>query len=154
MSCCCEVCPFKTTFVSAQPFLVIFVELSLKWLCMSFDAKKWQTLHNTAYNSPVWPHLVNDDNVWSRIWIMNYLLHIEAEVRNLGLRHQVMAGMALWGKIEQIWLTVAHNGPIYVLVARSDKFCPYMYLHFQFCPISTLSGRFDHIAIMMPSVNG
>jgi len=62
---------------------------------------------------------------WYRIWSMKYLVHIEAEVRNLSLRYQVMAGMALWGKVEQNWPKVAYNGPIYVLVAGYDKFWPY-----------------------------
>jgi len=43
---------------------------------------------------------------------MNDLIHIEAEVRNFGLRYQVMAGMTLLGKIEHIWPNVAYNGPI------------------------------------------
>jgi len=55
----------------------------------------------------VWPHLVNGDHVCSRIWSMNDLVHIEAEVKNLGLRYQVMAAMAFSGKIEQIWPKVA-----------------------------------------------
>jgi len=78
---------------------------------------------------------------------MNDLVHIKAEVGDLGLRYQVMAGMALWGKIEQIWPKVAHIGSIYVLVARYDQYWPYLCLHFLFWPISTLSGMFDKIAI-------
>jgi len=46
-------------------------------------------------------------------------------MRNLGLRYQIMAGMALQSKIEQIWLKVAYNGPVYILVARYDNFWPY-----------------------------
>jgi len=82
-------------------------------------------LHNTGSNGPEWPHLVNGDHLWSRIWSMNDLVHIEAEVMNLGLRYQVMAGMALLSQIEQIWPKVVYNGPIYVLEARYDKFWPY-----------------------------
>jgi len=52
-------------------------------------------------------------------------IHIESEVRNLGLIYQVMAGMARWGKIEQIWPKVVWNGQMYILVAIYDKFCPY-----------------------------
>jgi len=125
MFCCSEVCPFIAKFDAAQLILINFVVLSLNLLRMPFDAKDWQILHNTASNGPVWPHLGNSDHVWSRIWTMNYLVHIEAEVRNLGIRHQIMAGMALWGKFQQIWPKVAYNGPIYVLVAGFDKFWLY-----------------------------
>jgi len=114
---------------------------------------RWQRFAVIAYmasNSPVCPLLVNGDHVCSRIWSMNDLVHIEAEVRYLGLRYQVIADMALWGKIEQIWPKVAYNGPIYVRVARYVKFWPYECLHYQFWSISTLSCRFDHIAIKMP----
>jgi len=69
---------------------------------MSFDAKVWQTLYNTTSNGPVWHHLVKGDDVRSRILSMNDLVHIEAEVRNLDLRYQVIAGMARWGRIKQI----------------------------------------------------
>jgi len=113
------------TYNTAQLILVNFEELSLNWLRTTFDAKLWQTLHNTASNDPVWPHLVNDDHVWSRIWNMNDLVHIEAEVRNLDLRYHVMSNMVHWGKIEQIWPKVVYNAPIYVLMARYDNFCSY-----------------------------
>jgi len=63
---------------------------------------------------------------------MNDLVRIEAEVRNLALRYQIMAGMALSGKVEQIWPRVAYNGPIHILVARYDNFWPYLCLHYQF----------------------
>jgi len=56
---------------------------------------------------------------------MNDLAHIEAKVRNFGLRYHVMAGNALLGRIEQIWPKVAHNGPVYVLMVRYDIFWPY-----------------------------
>jgi len=82
---------------------------------------------------------------------MNDLVHIETEVRNLGLKYQNMAGMAFWGKIGEIRPKVAYNSPIYVLVVRYDKFWPYLCLHYQFWPFSILSGMFDHIAIKMPS---
>jgi len=90
---------------------------------------------------------------WPRMFQnMNDIIHFEAEVINLGLRHQVMAGTASWGKIAQISPIVAYNDPIYVLVARYDKFWPYLCLHYQFWIFFTLSGRFDNIAIKMPSV--
>jgi len=73
----------------------------------------------------VWPRLVNGAHVWSRIWNLNVLVLLEAEVRNLGLRYQVIPGMALWGKNEQIWPKVAKNAPSYILAARYDKFLPY-----------------------------
>jgi len=114
MSCYSEVCPFMATFDAAQLILVNFGELSLNGQHIFFDDRDLQTLANTASNSPVWSHLVNGDKVWSRIWSMYDFVHIEAEVRNLGLRYQVMAGMALWGKIEQNWPKVAYNGLIYV----------------------------------------
>jgi len=118
---------------------------------MPFDAKEWQTLRNTHYNGPVWPHIVNDDHVCSRIWRLNDLVLIDAEERNLGLRNQIMACMALWGKIEQIWPKMTYNGPINVVVAIYDKLWPYLCLHYQFLPTPSLSGRFDHIAIKIPS---
>jgi len=62
---------------------------------MSFDAKEWQTQHNTVSNGTLWPHLVNGDHVWFRTCNMNDFVHIEAEERNLSLRYHVMAGMAL-----------------------------------------------------------
>jgi len=55
------------TFDAAQLILDNFVELSLNWLLMSFDAQEWQTLHNMATNDPVWPHSVMGDHMWSRI---------------------------------------------------------------------------------------
>jgi len=54
------------TFHAAQLIPVNFEELSVNWLRMSFDAKEWQTLHNTACNIPAW-HLVNGDHVSSTI---------------------------------------------------------------------------------------
>jgi len=69
---------------------------------MLSDAKEWQTLRNPASNGPVWPHLDNVEQACYRLWSINDFVHIEAEVRNRGLRYQVMAGIALWGKIEQI----------------------------------------------------
>jgi len=69
----------------------------------SFDDKDMHILNNSASNDQGCPHLVNGEQVWSRIWSMNGLFHYEAEVWVLGLRYQVMACMSLWGKIEQIW---------------------------------------------------
>jgi len=89
---------------------------------MCFNANVWQTLHNSASNGPVRPRLVKGDYVWSNIWSMNELVLIEAEVRNLGLRYQVIADMADWGKIEQIWPKAAYNGPSYILVVRYHKY--------------------------------
>jgi len=105
--CWSELCLFVVTFITAHVILLIFVELILNWLHMSFDDKNLQTLHYTAFNGTVWPHLVNGVHVWSRIWSMIDLVLYEAEVRNLGLWYQVMAGMALWRKIEHIWPKVA-----------------------------------------------
>jgi len=56
---------------------------------------------------------------------MNDLVPFEAELRYLGLSYLVMAGMAPSGKIEQIVPKVAYNGPIYVLMARHNKFWPF-----------------------------
>jgi len=61
---------------------------------------------------------------------VNDIVHIEEEVRNLDLRYQVMADMALWGMMEQVWPKVGYNGPIYVLVSRYDKLWPYLYLYY------------------------
>jgi len=55
------------TFDAAQVILVNFEELTMNWLHLCLDAKEWQTLHNTASNGPVSPHLVNGDHIWSRI---------------------------------------------------------------------------------------
>jgi len=94
-------------FHSAQLIQVNFAELSLNWLHMSFDENDLHTLHNTASNDPVRPHLVNGDHLWSKVWSMNDLVLIEAKVRNLGLRYQVMTGKEFWGNIERIWANVA-----------------------------------------------
>jgi len=59
------------------------------------NANEWQTFHNTISNGPVCPHIVNGDHVWSKIGRMNDLVHIEAEVRNLGFRYQVVADVAV-----------------------------------------------------------
>jgi len=56
---------------------------------------------------------------------MNDLVHIEAEVRILGLRYQIMAGMERRGEIEHIWPKMAYNGTVNVLMARYDKFQRY-----------------------------
>jgi len=125
MSFCSEVCPSMATFVAPQVILSNFEVLILNRLRISFDAKVWQILHNTASNGSVWPHLVNVVDVWSRTWSVNVLGLIEAEVKNIGLGYQVMAGMAVWSKIEQIWPKGAQNGPLYILVARCNKFWPY-----------------------------
>jgi len=138
MSCFWEICPLMATFDAAQLIQVNFEVLSMNWLRMSFADKDLQTLCNTAPNGPVWPHLVNGDHVCSRIWSMNDLVYMETEVRNLGLRYQIMASIALWSKIEQILSKVAYNGLIYVLVMRYDKFWPYLCLHYHFRLISTL----------------
>jgi len=95
MSCCSEECPLRATFDTAQLILINFEELSVKWLRMYLDNKEWQTLHNTACNGPVCTVLVNGDHVWSGIYCMNDLIHMVAEVRNRGLRNQVIAGRAL-----------------------------------------------------------
>jgi len=125
MSCCSEVYPFMATFHTAQHILVNFDPLILNFLRMSFGDKEWQILHNMASSGPVWPLLATGDHVWSSLWSMNDLDRIEAEMRNLGHRYQVIAGMALWGKIEHICSKVVYNGPIYVRVTRHDKFRPY-----------------------------
>jgi len=125
MSCSSEVCPFMATFHAAQLILFNFEELSPYWLSYVFRRQDFQTLRNTASNGPVLPHLVNGNHVCCKIWGMDNLIHIEADVRNLGLWYQVMAGIALWGRIKQIWPKVAYDGPIYVLVARYNKFWPY-----------------------------
>jgi len=91
------------TFYAAQLIPVNFEESALNWLRSTFDAKEWQTLHNTASNGQMCPHLVNDEHVWSTIWSMNDFVHIDAEVRDLGLGFHFMAGMELWGKIVHIW---------------------------------------------------
>jgi len=95
MPCYSEICPLVVTFVTAQPIPINFVRVSLKWLHMSFGDSECHTLHSTASNGPVWPDLVNGDKVRSRKCGMNDLGLIEAELRNLGLRYQIMAGMAL-----------------------------------------------------------
>jgi len=56
-----------TTIDAAQGIIFNFEEFILNRLRMSFDAKVWQTLHNTAPNGPVWPHLINGVHVWSII---------------------------------------------------------------------------------------
>jgi len=66
---------------------------------------------------------------------MNDLVHIEAEVRNLGLRYKVMAGMALWVKIVQFgvkwhimvqyifhWRDVRNSGHISACITILDQF--------------------------------
>jgi len=83
------------TFDTAQLILVNLEEAVLNCLRTSFDDKDMRTLHNTASNSPVWTHLVNRDHVWSRRYSMNDFGHIKVEERELGLRFQVKAGMAL-----------------------------------------------------------
>jgi len=40
------------SYDAGQFILVNFEELSLNWLRMSFGAREWQTLHNTAFNGP------------------------------------------------------------------------------------------------------
>jgi len=77
------------TFDSTQLILLNFEELSLNSYVVR--GKRWQTLHNTASNGTVWPHLEYGDHIWSRIFSMKDLVHIKAEVRNLVLRYQVMA---------------------------------------------------------------
>jgi len=126
-----------------------FGGLKKNWLRMNSDFMEWQTLHYKTYKGPVWPHLVNGDYAWSRIWSMNDLVHIQAEV-SIGLRYQVMAEMVLWCKIEQIWSYVAYNGPIFVIVSRYDRLGPYLPLCYLFWAILALSIRFDHFAIKVP----
>jgi len=55
------------TFDAAYHILVNIVEVSLKWLGMSFEANECQTLHNTGSHGAVWPDLVSIDQVSSRI---------------------------------------------------------------------------------------
>jgi len=93
---------------------VQFWSINSELTTYAFDAKEWQTLYNTASKSPVWPRLISGDHVCCRIWSMNDLVNIEAEERNLGLRHQVMAEIALWCKFEHTLPKVAYNGPIYI----------------------------------------
>jgi len=150
MTCCMVVCSLMATFDALQVILFNFDELILHRLRMSFDDKWWQTLHNTVSNGPVWPHFVNGDHVWSSMLSMNDLVLIEAEVRNLGLIYQIMADMARWGKIKQIWPKVAYNGAIFIIVFRYDRLGPYLSLYYLFCAILALSFRFDPIAFKVP----
>jgi len=131
MSCYSEIWPIMATFDTAWSILINFIKVCLKWLRMSYDANEWQTLHNMASNGPVWPVLVIDDQFWSRISSMNEIVHLKAELRNLGLTYQIMVDMALWYKIEQIWLKVAYKSPVYALVSRYVKLWPYLSLYYQ-----------------------
>jgi len=97
---------------------------------MCYDANEWHVLHNTTFGRLVWHDLVNGNQVSSRIWGMKDLVHIEAELRHLGLRYQVMAGISLWGKIAQLLPKVAYNSPVYVLVSWYDNLWPYLFLYY------------------------
>jgi len=101
-------------------------------------------------NGPIWPAVGIGRQLVKNIKFGRFF-HIEAEVRVFGLRFQVMASMAIWGKIVHIWPKLAYNVQIYLLVARYDNFWTYQFLHYQFWPTSALLGRFDYIAIKMPS---
>jgi len=64
---------------------------------MSYNDHKWQTfhMHIIASNGLVCPVVISDDQLWSRIASMNELVHIRAELRNLGQVYQVMPSSAL-----------------------------------------------------------
>jgi len=84
-----------TTFDAAQLILDNSVGLILNRRRRTLDDRDMQTLYNSASNDQVCPPLVNGDHIGSRTRSMNDFVHTEVEVRNLGLRFQVMAGMGL-----------------------------------------------------------
>jgi len=48
-----------------------------------------------ASTGPVWPNVGNGGQIWSRISSLNELVHVKAELRDLGLVYQVIASTAL-----------------------------------------------------------
>jgi len=145
-----EVRPIIIIFHTLQSILIHYVKVCYNWQRISDDDNEWQTLHNMALICLVLSVLVNSDQVWSIISSMNDLVHIKAELRNLGLTYQVMACMAHWDKIGQIWSNVAYNGPIFVIVSRYDRLGSYLSLYFLLWAILALSVRIDHMAIKVP----
>jgi len=107
-------------------------------------------LHNMASTSPVWPVVGNGGQLWSRISSLNALAPFKAELRNLGTVYQVIACTALWDKIGQIWSKMAYNGAVFVTEPRYDTLVPYLYLHYLFWAVLSLSVRLEHNRIKVP----
>jgi len=114
---------------------------------MTYDDSWWHITHNMSSTGPVWPVVGNGGQLWSGISSVNELVHIKAELRDLGLVYQVIAYTALWDKIWQISSKVAHNCAAFVAVSRCDRLGPYLSLHYLFPTVLALSVMFDHITI-------
>jgi len=62
---------------------------------MTYDDIEWRTLHNMASTVPVWPVVGKCGQIWSRVPSLNELVHIKAELKDLGVVYQVIACTAL-----------------------------------------------------------
>jgi len=145
-----EIWRIMVTLDTGYPILINFRQVRLKSLRTTFDASQWHILLNIASTGPVWPVVGYGVQLWSRISSLNEIEHIKAELRDLGLVHQVIAYTALWDKIGQISSKVAYNGPVTVTVSRYDRLGPYLSLHYLFWTVLALYVIFDHVTINEP----
>jgi len=99
---------------------------------MSYDASKWQILHNMASNGLVRLVVGCCGQLWSRIASLIELVHFKVELRNLGLIYRIMACMALCDMIDQILPNVAYYRPIFVIVSTYDRLGAYLSLYYLF----------------------
>jgi len=97
-----------------------------------------------ASTGPAWPVVGNGGQLLSRISSLNESVHFKAELRDLGHVYQIIACTALWNKIDQIRTKVAYNSPEFVTVPRYDRLGPYLYLHYLFLAVLSLSVRLEH----------
>jgi len=63
---------------------------------------------------------------------LNELVHLKAELRDLGIVYQVITCRALLDKIGQIGSKVAYNGAVFVTVPRYGRLGIYSSLHYLF----------------------
>jgi len=76
---------------TGYPILISFRQVRQKRLRMGYVASQWHILHNSSSTAPVLAVIGNGGQLLSRISSLNELVHVKAELSDLGLVYQVIA---------------------------------------------------------------
>jgi len=115
---------------------------------MAHSTKYRQLWRNMAYNDPVWPVIVQNDQLWIRISSMAKYGHVLPILIKFGQAYKMSSW--IFGTLCQKWTNVAQNSPIYANMFWYDYLCPSgQYYHFW--PTLVHYVTYDHIWDKMPS---
>jgi len=164
VSVCCPVmgksdtiCPSVSRYVHLCPHMKL--RSSLWSILKNWVRIDYESLSTTKSGihciiwPPISPHLVYGDRVRSRIWSMNHLVHIEAEVRNLDLRYHIMADfISLLSRcqVSVNWPQNDHDDTIYPVVVRYVHLCPRLTQRRSFWSIWKNWVWFDYVCLSTP----